>query len=493
MKKILFTLFALAGLTNAIADTPAGYVYTPLVREGVKWVEFYENYSDGYERGTVTFQFNGTSVINGVEYNNLYATINNEMIEAGTQPVAYVREHDKRVYALVNDNHGVEFPAGYEPLAMSQCKTDEATSEHILYDFNEPTAAYTNGINYYNQSYGGALNGWHVSYDFHSLADRPAFSIIEGIGTSDEAFINPWPIYPDNGLQFKLAWVEEDGDVIFKGPYYDKSIDSQEEYTALVSNGRKWVYLYYFNIVGSPILEPLYMYSLDIRNDKEVYYTLLDNNFNPVGEPTPVAYILENYNNGDRIIKRQWTVEDIINNPNNPSNPVYSFTPYWYDANENQTNNFSFDIYNFNKVGYLPFSDYIKNSEKTEVVVNGKNCTAYKINEGYYDAAIVIQGLGVDSKTGDLLSPQLALYDSSRKEFMGLVAVYDDDELIYKGCLYDEAMQFSAVNNLECKKQVKIVRYYNLAGVESTEPQPGVNVKVTTYSDGTRSSEKVIK
>ena len=36
------------------------------------------------------------------------------------------------------------------------------------------------------------------------------------------------------------------------------------------------------------------------------------------------------------------------------------------------------------------------------------------------------------------------------------------------------------------------VRYYNLNGVESTEPRQGVNIKVTTYSDGTRQSEKVV-
>ena len=52
---------------------------------------------------------------------------------------------------------------------------------------------------------------------------------------------------------------------------------------------------------------------------------------------------------------------------------------------------------------------------------------------------------------------------------------------------------FDGVEELEKNKSVESVRYYNLAGVESAEPQQGVNIKVTTYSDGTRSSEKVIK
>ena len=37
------------------------------------------------------------------------------------------------------------------------------------------------------------------------------------------------------------------------------------------------------------------------------------------------------------------------------------------------------------------------------------------------------------------------------------------------------------------------MRYYNLAGIESSEPQQGVNIKVTTYSNGIRTSEKIIK
>ena len=78
-------------------------------------------------------------------------------------------------------------------------------------------------------------------------------------------------------------------------------------------------------------------------------------------------------------------------------------------------------------------------------------------------------------------------------EWPGLVAVYDGDDLIYKGCLYDMASQFSKITTIDDDKQVSGVKYYNLAGVESAEPQQGVNIKVTTYSDGTRSSEKIIK
>ena len=51
----------------------------------------------------------------------------------------------------------------------------------------------------------------------------------------------------------------------------------------------------------------------------------------------------------------------------------------------------------------------------------------------------------------------------------------------------------SSVMTVKGDKQMIGVRYYNLAGIESAELQPGVNIKVTTYSDGTRTSEKVLK
>ena len=43
------------------------------------------------------------------------------------------------------------------------------------------------------------------------------------------------------------------------------------------------------------------------------------------------------------------------------------------------------------------------------------------------------------------------------------------------------------------KKTINSVKYFNVAGMESNEPFDGVNIKVTTYNDGTTSTSKVIK
>ena len=54
----------------------------------------------------------------------------------------------------------------------------------------------------------------------------------------------------------------------------------------------------------------------------------------------------------------------------------------------------------------------------------------------------------------------------------------------------DEA---TAVEDVAASKEVASVKYYNLAGVESETEFNGINVKVTTYADGTKKAIKVIK
>ncbi len=51
----------------------------------------------------------------------------------------------------------------------------------------------------------------------------------------------------------------------------------------------------------------------------------------------------------------------------------------------------------------------------------------------------------------------------------------------------------TAVEDLNASKNVSSVRYYNVAGVEAATPFDGMNIIVTTYSDGTTSTAKVVK
>ena len=50
----------------------------------------------------------------------------------------------------------------------------------------------------------------------------------------------------------------------------------------------------------------------------------------------------------------------------------------------------------------------------------------------------------------------------------------------------------TAISNITGAKEVKGVKYYNAMGVESDVPFKGVNIVVTTYSDGTRTTTKIL-
>ena len=51
----------------------------------------------------------------------------------------------------------------------------------------------------------------------------------------------------------------------------------------------------------------------------------------------------------------------------------------------------------------------------------------------------------------------------------------------------------TAVADVNTSKTVKAVKYYNLSGVASNEPFSGINIAVTTYTDGTTTATKLIK
>ena len=51
----------------------------------------------------------------------------------------------------------------------------------------------------------------------------------------------------------------------------------------------------------------------------------------------------------------------------------------------------------------------------------------------------------------------------------------------------------SGVTTVQATGNVVSVKYYNAMGVESSVPFNGVNIVVTTYDNGTRSTSKMIR
>ena len=51
----------------------------------------------------------------------------------------------------------------------------------------------------------------------------------------------------------------------------------------------------------------------------------------------------------------------------------------------------------------------------------------------------------------------------------------------------------TTVNEVTATKTIRSIRYYNVAGIESAQPFDGVNIVVTTYTDGTINVVKTLK
>ncbi len=252
MKKMIFTLLCLLMITSASA---LEYQYMPLVKDGKKWVEYYENYED-YENdlynqsGIICYQLKGVSEINGITYHNLYATINNDKITDNSTPIAYVREQDKKVFVMINGGCNVDFPMGYHPIEMERCQYFPDNNEYLIYDFNDIKSPYESGsfTNNYVETNQTVVNGQLVNIYYlptnliiYFNNEKQGFIVQEGVGALHEVFINPWPLYPTNGLRFNLAFVEDDGHYLYRGAYYEKAKELMgHEYLPVLSEGKSW-------------------------------------------------------------------------------------------------------------------------------------------------------------------------------------------------------------------------------------------------------------
>ena len=264
---------------------------------------------------------------------------------------------------------------------------------------------------------------------------------------------------------------------------------AEYEYVPLVREGVVWEYVgHHFedeneNIILRPIL-----YTLEFSGTTTIsgllYHNICCTEYDEQGnalEPYIAAYVREE----DKIVT---------------SIPNYNHY-YWWDIPET--------LYDFNKPMFLPDEAYVLfGGEGPCEYAYAQSVTPIEIEvgetirKGFYidngnekDSFKTIEGIGVDCNFGDLLVPYRD-YWTSVNPMASLSAVYENGELVYQGCAYDEAQQLKkpdAITTVFGNKQFECVRYYNLAGVESAEPQPGVSIKVTTYSDGSRQSEKVLR
>ena len=152
-KTLLFTLFALLGITQAVAQE---YEYVPFVREGVKWVYYYENDFGpsvlDMPEGTqyYSFEMKGDVLIGDKHYKPVilthYLDENGKEKEVEDFVPIYLREEDKVVYAIHAD--GIQHPQcpvgiyQYIGYPYNGLPLPAPSEEFVLYDFNDPKAFY---------------------------------------------------------------------------------------------------------------------------------------------------------------------------------------------------------------------------------------------------------------------------------------------------------------------------------------------------------------
>ena len=292
---------------------------------------------------------------------------------------------------------------------------------------------------------------------------------------------------------------------------------NDDVYYPLVREGATWYFVRYKGMYHYSYYSTNFLYSFNFEGDttvmdkyemktyKKVVYKEYDNSqnvtysatFRGMREDSKVVYVKDLYENRSELI-------ELFDKP-------FLQYHYWWGWDEensqyySQWNNYEMAIYDFNRESFLSddhgisISKYFrKNCSDTTVTVDGESRDAYIVDDGLdYYSATVIEGIGVDSDAGHLLAPQYVnILEAGIAYLDGLAWVEENGIIIYKGVMYDKAMEYLGTTNvstIQGDKQAKSIRYYNLTGAESAEPQQGVNIKVTTYTDGTRSSEKIIK
>ena len=260
--------------------------YVPFVREGVKWVYTYENYSDSVlgwtadpnlAYGTVylTLELKGDTVINGKTYKAMHKYYGDAINTVNDTIPVYLREEDKVVYGIVPDSKTYpDCPIGniYDYTLLSKMRNGD---EFILYNFQDPQAYWRNLFSpdmseadfqeYFDDFVLRSTDFMNIGSHMvkcHTFGTyRTGFRMIEGIGVDGKEDANVWfgytlfpwtPIYVGVGnVHFRIRYVTEGDEIIYKSVNYEDKSDAIDE---VVADGtRRPADPHYYNLMGQPV------------------------------------------------------------------------------------------------------------------------------------------------------------------------------------------------------------------------------------------------
>lgn len=408
--------------------------YVPLVREGVKWIEYYKNTIEDTQYVTY-YQFSGEEHIGDHDYSKLYAT-NTDTISPQDTPVAYVREEDKQVFII---------PTMVE---VNGCAlTDESINEYKIYDFNDITSPYTVGEYLIDPVDTNPITINNNLVNMYTLGGTK--QIVEGIGCLDYVFFNPWHIELPDGSHSALAWVEDNGVMVYKNDDCYEEAEAVSGYVKLVREGVVWEYVSH--------------YQAESYSDSPRIYTLkFEGKFNDTNENGDTIEYYNLYRTDyDKHGKEQETYLVAVVNENGKIVKAIKNNNYWW---WDEWSGDSRTMYDFTRLMFLPEEAMEHDPEwgdsypwyvdpdrvkRIQVDVAGNIRKGYHINydDGSNNYAPrwdikIIEGIGIDCWYGDLLLPYRDFYSKEvfwENPSAGLSAVYENGVLVYKGCAYDEA------------------------------------------------------
>ena len=277
-KTLLIILFALLGMIQVMAQE---YEYVPFVREGVKWVYYYENpfsrevfdMDEGIQY--YSFEMKGDVTIGDKQYKQVCLThyLDENNVEVEDFIPVYLREENRVVFAIHPDGiiHPqcptgigtcIDFPNG-KPLTTT-------SDEQILYNFNDPITLYDSIFEYRNmilQEEGFDFHivdylstetvavGTHLSncHNYHYIFVNPNKNI-EGVGF-DGYYGMPLFYFEDmiTGLQvhYFFSHVIENGEIIYKGFHFDP--DNQVGIDEVVADQRGPQDGKYYDLMGRAV------------------------------------------------------------------------------------------------------------------------------------------------------------------------------------------------------------------------------------------------
>ena len=163
-------------------------------------------------------------------------------------------------------------------------------------------------------------------------------------------------------------------------------------------------------------------------------------------------------------------------------------------------------------VQYNHYTIVCYNAAENGTHLSGKNAKKY---QEYYNAVqsgdakwmdytlfgLYLKNANIDNHTNDMIianqilnfrEANIAEWDANKATFNYATGGNNESQLFM---LYNRARVYGTSSVVESlgEKTINNVKYYNVAGMESSVPFDGVNIKVVTYTDGTTSTSKVMK